>query len=672
MRKAIFINLLLSIVFLFQSSFAQKPDLVVAQDGSGDVKTVQEAIDKVPQGNKKRFVIFIKPGVYEEQIKVPTSKPYVSLIGENAETTKLTFKISNKEAGSTSAAFAFYVGGQDFYAENITFENSFGLGSQAVAVVSDSDRAIFKNSRFWGWQDTLYTRRGRQYFQDCYIEGSVDFIFGQATAVFENCQIHSKRDGYITAPMRFSADEPSGLVFVKSKLTADDTVSKVYLGRPWRDYGRTVYLETEMGEFIRPEGWHYWQPLREKTAYFAEYKSTGKGGNTEARVKWSHQLSDEEARQFYAENFLKGTDNWNPKRVDSTDSKDTPSAFKPIKWNTGILSNKPIWFPTDEAVTIANQLIVYQKENGGWEKNTNNAELLTAKEKENLIKKKNDIKETTIDNRTTYTQIIYLAKVITNLSNSSPTRWEIPILKESFFKGLDYLLEMQYENGGFPQFYPLKKGYYSHITYNDDAMIGVLRFLNDVAQNKPDYNFVDEERRLKAEKSVQKGIGVILKTQVVVDGQKTVWCAQHDEKTLAPAPARSYEPVSLSGYESVGIVEFLMSIDKPSQEIINAIESAVKWFEKSQIKETKVIQKADNSQFRVDRVVVADKNAPPIWARFYEIETNKPIFIGRDSINKYSLAEIEQERRVGYSYYTETPHKLLTEDYPKWKRKLQN
>ena len=258
MKKIVLLNLTLVLFLMVEAAFAQKPDLTVAADGSGDFKTVQEAIDKVPENNKKRFNILIKPGVYTEQIKISSTKPYISLIGQNAETTKLTFKIANKDVGSTSAAFAFYVGGHDFYAENITFENSFGVGSQAVAVLTEADRAIFAHCRFLAWQDTLYARRGRQYFKDSYIEGSVDFIFGQATAVFENCEIHSKTDGYIAAPMRFTADEPSGLVFIKSKLTAENTVTKVYLGRPWRDYGRTVFLETEMGAHIRAEGWHNW------------------------------------------------------------------------------------------------------------------------------------------------------------------------------------------------------------------------------------------------------------------------------------------------------------------------------------------------------------------------------------------------------------------------------
>ncbi|HRH41291.1 MAG TPA: pectate lyase [Pyrinomonadaceae bacterium] len=669
MTKFIFIFVILVFNVLAGESLFAQTAIIVASDGSGDVKTVSEAIAKVPENNKSRFTIRIKPGIYQEQISIPATKPFVSLIGENAETTKLTFKISNKDAGSTSAAFSFYVAGHDFYAENITFENSFGVGSQAVAVVSDSDRAVFKKCRFLAWQDTLYTRRGRQYFVDSYIEGSVDFIFGQAAAVFENCEIHSKTDGYIAAPMRFAANEPSGLVFIKSKLTAESPVKGVYLGRPWRDYGRTVYLETEMGAHIRPEGWHHWQPEREKTAYFAEFKSSGQGANNSTRVAWSHQLTEDEAKQFSSENFLKGEDGWNPKDPDS--KAKVTGVFKTVEWGTDILKRQPIWYPTDEAVTIANQLLLYQKVNGGWEKNEDQAALLTNKQKNEVQAKKSDISETTIDNRTSYTQSGYLAKVITGLTNSNPNRTEIPVFKEAFFKGLDYLLSSQYENGGFPQFFPLKKGYYTHITYNDDAMVGVLEFLRDIANKKPDYLFVDEEHRAKAEKAVQKGIDVILKTQVKINGVKTVWCAQHDEVTLEPAPARNFEPISLSGYESVGIVKFLMEIKNPSPEIIDAIESAIKWFEKTKITgiKTENIPVKDAPR-GFDRVVVSDKNAPPLWARFYEIPTNRPIFIGRDKILKANLADIEIERRTGYNYYTNNPQKLLEVDYPKWKEKI--
>lgn len=663
--------LLISLQTLFANEkMTQKYSLVVANDGTGDVRTVTEAIAKVPENNKKRFVIFIKAGIYDEQIRIPVTKPYISLIGEKAETTKLQFKISNKMAGSTSAAFAFYVAGHDFYAENLTFENTFGLGSQAVAVLAEADRIVFNKSRFIGWQDTLYAKGGRQFYKDSYIEGHVDFIFGQAAAVFENCIIHSKGDGYIAAPMRFSEKETSGYVFYKSKLTGENITKGVFLGRPWRDYGRTVFLETDMGEHIKPEGWHHWEPHREKTAYFAEYKSSGKGANSTTRVKWSHQLSDSDVNQFLPLNFLKGKDGWNPYKQNDSWSEKTKPDWLLVTWGN-IMRQENLWYQTDEAARIADQLLLYQKVNGGWEKNLDMSRMLTQAEREKLGATKSDVSETTIDNRTTYTQLEYLARLISaSLQKTSPPT-NHPKHLEAFFKGFDYLLSSQYENGGFPQFFPLKKGYYTHITYNDDAMIGVLNFLKDIAEKKSDYKFVDEERRVKAEKAVQKGLDVILKTQVKVNGNKTVWCAQHDEFTLTPAPARNFEPISLSGSESVGIVRFLMEIKNPSSEIIEAVESAIKWFEKSKIEGIKIETVAVKEYEKgFDRVVVKDKNAPPIWARFYDIKTNCPIFSGRDKIIKDSLAEIEIERRTGYAYYTNSPQRLLEVDYPKWKEKI--
>ncbi len=273
MKKLRFGNLillfLLSVMFANAENFSDvKYDLTVDANGKGDVKTIGEAIAKVPENNQKRFIILIKAGVYDEQIKIPADKPFISFVGESAENTKLTFNISNKIAGSTSAAYAFYVGGHDFRAENLTFENSFGKGSQAVAVLTDADRLVFKNCKFIGWQDTLYAKGGRQYFENSYIEGAVDFIFGQAAAVFENCTIHSKSDGFIAAPMRFAADEPSGLIFINSKLTAENTDQGVFLARPWRDFGRTVFINTKMDAHIRAEGWNNWLPEREKNGVF--------------------------------------------------------------------------------------------------------------------------------------------------------------------------------------------------------------------------------------------------------------------------------------------------------------------------------------------------------------------------------------------------------------------
>ena len=662
MKRAIYFTYALFLTVAIQAGFAQKPDVTVAADGTGTFKTVQEAVNKVPENNTKRFVIAIKPGTYKEQIRVPANKPYISFIGTEAAKTILTFSLSNKEAGSTSAAYATYIAGHDFYAENITFENSFGIGSQAVAALVEADRAVFKKCRFLAWQDTLYAKNGRQYYIDSYIEGHVDFIFGQAAAVFENCVIHSKGDGYLTAPMRFAANEPAGFVFNRCRLTAENTKAGVYLGRPWRDYGRTVFLETEMGEHIRPVGWHHWEPQREKTAFLAEYKSTGKGANDAARVKWAHLLTDAEAKEFSTENFLKGKDGWNPKTAtDDWVVKNKPD-WKLVSWSE-VFRQAPLWYQTDEAARIADQLLIYQKENGGYEKNVDMAAMLTKAEKDQLLAKRTDIGETTIDNRTTYPQATYLAKVITAslLKASPPTNF--PKYKDAFNKAIDYLIASQYANGGFPQFYPLKQGYYTHITFNDDAMIGVLSFLRDIANAKEDYKFVDEPVRLKAQAAVAKAVPLILKLQVETAGKKTVWVQQYDEVSLKPAWARKFEPPCLTAGESVAIVRFLMQ-EKQTPEITAAIEGAIKWFEANKL--TGIRWQRINGE----NTVVKDKTAPSLWARFYEFETMKPIFIGRDAIIRYDVTQIEAERRNGYAWYVESPRNLVEIEYPKWKAKL--
>ena len=627
-----------------------------AADGSGDFATVQAAVESVPSGNRTRCTIRIRPGTYTEQIRVPADKSYVSFVGENPETTRLTFRISNKDAGSTSAAYAAYIGGHDFHAENVTFENSYGQGSQAVAILVEADRAVFRNCRFLGWQDTLYAKNGRQYYKDSYIEGHVDFIFGQAAAVFENCRIHSKADGYIAAPMRFAADEPSGFVFLNSTLTSENTAKGVFLGRPWRDFGRTVFINTKMDAEIRPEGWHHWEPHRERTAYLAEYGSTGRGANPNARVAWARKLADADVKQFTVEHFLGGRDGWDPTHRGDAWLEKTPPDFSLVSWADVLKQPKP-WYAVDEATRIANQVILYQRDNGGWEKNVDMAAMLTQAERQKLLAGKGR-SDTTIDNGATTTQLAYLAKVITAKN--------IAAHKDAFAKGLDFLLSMQYENGGFPQFFPLRNDYSRRITFNDNAMINAMRLLRDISRKKEDYLFVDEERRAKAAKAVERAIPVLLKTQVAVNGKKTVWAAQYDEVTLRPAAARTFEPVSLTAGESVAIVKFLMLDASPSAETREAIEAAVTWFETNRV--TGIRWERANGENRV----VKDAAAKPIWARFYEMPSMRPIFIGRDGVVRYDVMQIDAERRNGYAWYVDGPADLLAEDYPRWKRKVVN
>jgi len=335
----------------------------------------------------------------------------------------------------------------------------------------------------------------------------------------------------------------------------------------------------------------------------------------------------------------------------------------PIKWRD-CLKQTSEWYESNEATRIADNVLLYQRDSGGWPKNVDMATVLTQTEKVELVKRKQE-NDSTIDNRATYTQLTFLARVY--------TARKLERHQEAFLKGVNYLLKAQYDNGGWPQYYPKLAGYYKHITYNDDAMIGVMELLRDIARKEPDYRFVDEDRRRKADKAVEKGVECILKTQIIVRGRRTVWCAQHDEVTLAPAPARKYELISLSGYESVGIVRFLMSIDHPDNRVIDAVESAIAWFNESKLTGIKWIERTDAAKPKgYDRVVIKDLNAGPLWARFYEIDTNRPIFVGRDSVVRYNVAEIEEERRNGYRWYVSDPAQLINVDYPAWRKRWRN
>ena len=568
---------------------ASRP-IIVAADGSGDFTTVQQAVDHVPDGNNRRVVIQIRQGVYREQIRVGPGKRYITFRGEDPIKTILTYRLSAQQAGNTRLAFSTYVNANDFRAENLAFENSYGTGSQAVALFVDAERAVFQNCRFLGWQDTLFVNGARHLFKDCYIEGHVDFIFGNASAVFENCIIHSKGNGYVTAHYRTANDENTGFIFLRCRLTGQDTKAGVYLGRPWRPYARVVFIESWLGSHIKPEGWDNWRdPARETTAWFGEYMSLGPGANPTARVPWSKQLSRVEAKLFDRERFFS--------LAGERTSKKNDLQVGAIAWKDAH-GKADEWYASVEALRMADNVVLYQRDSGGWPKNIEMAKTLSDREKAAILreKKKND---STIDNGATHTQLSFLARVYTAQQQERH--------RESFSKGLDYLLKAQYPNGGWPQFYPNLNGYYKRITYNDGAMIGVMKLLRDVTDAKPAYAFVDEARRAKAASAVEKGIDCILKTQVVVDGRRTVWCAQHDEVTFAPAPARKFELASLSGGESVDIVRFLMSIKDPSREVVDSIESAVKWFEQSELKGVKWIKKADSTQPNgFDCVVVKD------------------------------------------------------------------
>ncbi|MFI5158319.1 MAG: pectinesterase family protein [Sphingobacteriales bacterium] len=314
---------------LFAQTTTYPTHFTVAQDGSGNFKTIQEAINAVRDLSQQQVTIFIKKGIYHEKLVIPSWKTKISLVGEDKEHTIITNNdysgkanpggkdAFGKDKFTTYTSYTVLVQGNDFVAENLTIENTAGRVGQAVALHVEGDRCIIKDCNLLGNQDTLYaaTENSRQYYTDCFIQGTTDFIFGEATAVFNHCVIKNLTSSYITAPSTTSRQQ-FGYVFFDCKLIADSVAKKVYLGRPWRPYARSVYIHTEMGAQITPVGWDNWRnPDNEKTAFFAEYESTGPGANVKGRTAWSHQLTSKELKTYTIANILSGKDDWNVEGV---------------------------------------------------------------------------------------------------------------------------------------------------------------------------------------------------------------------------------------------------------------------------------------------------------------------------------------------------------------------
>jgi pectinesterase len=315
-------TLLFSTLLVIAGPAGATPDFVVAKDSSGQFHTIQEAVNACRDFAERDYVIFVKNGIYCEKLTIPSWKTRITIIGENVDSTIITWNdysgkldAAGKKFG-TFTSFTCLVAGNRIAFENITFVNSAGRVGQAVALHVEGDRCVFRNCKLIGNQDTLFAagEQSRQYFVDCTIEGTTDFIFGPSTAVFENCTIRSKHDSYITAASTPPGRE-YGFVFLRCTLVADTGATRVYLGRPWRLYAATAFLNCEMGSHILPEGWHNWnKPEAEKTARYLEYLNAGPGANPTARVTWSRQLTEKEAEGMTSERILAGKDNWKPTR----------------------------------------------------------------------------------------------------------------------------------------------------------------------------------------------------------------------------------------------------------------------------------------------------------------------------------------------------------------------
>lgn len=320
------------VISLLSFKMNEGKTIIVSKDGKGNFTTIQQAINSVEEGKTVRTKIIVKPGTYREKITVEAAKSPISLIGENAENTILVYgdhaskqNAEGKNIGTTGSS-SIFIFANNFSAKNITFQNDAGPVGQAVAVLTTGDRIAFENCKFLGFQDTLYTKGAqdnpdkskvsRNYFKNCYIEGTTDYIFGAGIAVFENCTIYSKKNAsYVTAASTIEGNE-FGYVFINCNLTGDADVNSVYLGRPWRPFAKTVYINCAIDSTIKLEGWHNWgKSDAEKTTFYAEYNSKGVGVDSSKRVSWSHQLTKEQSKKYTAKNILSGKDDWNFKKV---------------------------------------------------------------------------------------------------------------------------------------------------------------------------------------------------------------------------------------------------------------------------------------------------------------------------------------------------------------------
>lgn len=315
------------------------------------------------------------------------------------------------------------------------------------------------------------------------------------------------------------------------------------------------------------------------------------------------------------------------------------------------------WYGTAESVRIAENVLLYQRNIGGWPKNTAFHRPLSDVEKIQILKEK-DNTDAIFDNGATTTEMRFLAKMYGKTTNEN--------YKTAVINGLRFILKAQYENGGWPMFFPLKKGYYTHITFNDNAHYRLMKLLKEINDRKPLFSFISDQNLIdQSQKAWEKGIEIILKTQIIIDGKPTVWCAQHDEVTYLPAKARAYELPSFSGAESVGLLEILMEIRNPSPEVIRAVQGGIEWLEEHRLKNTRW-DNFVNEEGKKDRRIVTDPAAGDMWARFYDLETGLPYVSDRDGIKKSTLEEIGYERRNGYSWYTAEPEKIIRK-YQDWK-----
>ncbi|MDE3251764.1 MAG: pectate lyase [Bacteroidota bacterium] len=680
-------------LFVFQKTVAAhtgNPVIVVDQSGKGDFTSIQDAINSLPPDKGVQRVIYIRKGIYHEKIFL--EKNFVTLIGENKNNTILQISLARDiwrcEHKDDWGVATLNLRGSDLVLENLTITNAYGFdhindkegmhvdcpddslhpfktvkrdGHQMALRSFETTRLIVRNCilRAYGG-DTVSpwnTEDGMFYFKDCEMEGGVDFYCPRGWAYAENCVF--KAHGKVAAIWHDgSAHQDSKTVLKNCVFTGENQFK---LGRFHRDaqfYLVNCHFAWNMADtpiYLNPSQpqnlirWGY-------RVYFVHAQKEG-GNYTWMKDNLSTATGSPDADQINAKWTFAGK--WDPEKIAEVDvtslsaSKGNHPVEKRGSWQA---------YPGD---LLAENMLVYQRAVGGWPKAVNEikvnyATMLSETEKKD-IRNDSDHIDATIDNNATSREIRYLVKAYKKTGN--------PFYLAAAEKGIRYCLKAQYPSGGWPQYYPDSSLYRSQITYNDDAMVNVLNILQDIVERKNDFEVVDTSFILKSAEAVQRAIGCILRTQIRVNGELTAWCAQYNKKTFQPEMARKFELVSISGNESVGITRFLMRIKNPSDDIKKAVVAAINWFEKVKIRGFRYADvKAPELPKGMDRVLIPD-TAGTVWARFYEIGTNRPFFSGRNSVKIYDVSEIEYERRTGYAWYGTWPEKLLNQDYPAWAKK---
>jgi PelA/Pel-15E family pectate lyase len=669
----------IAIFFAATTVFAQK-EIVVAQDGSGNFKSIQEAINCLPADAKTQRIILVKNGTYNEKIFI--DKNFITLKGEDPAKTIITISLAREEWRCENpddyGTATINLKGSDITLQNLSFINSYGKDNAKEKNISCSkDETKIKALRPDGHQMALRSfattrlivincifrayggdtvspwnaEDGMFYFKDCVMEGGVDFYCPRGWAYAENCTFicHNKEAAIWHDGSKY---KDSKTVLVNCKFTGDPGYG---LGRYHRDaqfYLVGCSFDKNMADadiFQReatPPNVLQWG----RRVYY--YNCNRKAGN----YKWFADnlpvgVGFNDISAFWTYDYK-----WNPEKQTGSSPADV------IAIETKVSSA-----PTNGTDPIAENMLLYQRANGGWpkhfqgNKNVDYKHELTGEEKLELVGGYAAGIDATIDNEATTKEIKYLCKIYKQTKN------------EKYFiaakRGVDYLINAQYANGGWPQYFPDFSSYRSQITYNDNAMVNVLNVLFDIVNKKNDLDIFDMQYQNKCVDPIVRGVQCILKTQLRQNGKFTAWCAQYNAKTLQPEMARKFELISLSGSESVGIVRFLMRIEQPSPAIIESVNAAVKWFDRVKISGYKVVDIASlTEKSGKDRIILPDSSAV-MWARFYDVETNEPFFSGRDSQRHKTLAEVENERRIGYAWYGNWPLKLITTEYPDWKLK---